>query len=216
LKEEGGNEPTYMVKVAKADFRQASKLLSQYSLPRPKAPGLDLFVKNKGMIPTQTEERAMLILALGGEVSQALQKVEGILEARTIVNMPENNDLTQPEKKPISSVSVLVKCRYTVDGKPPVSDGELRKFVAAALPEVRPENVAVLFTQAVLPGQDANAGDRTQEVLGFQMTKASADSFRIAAGITALIVLALAGFTVFSFMRSAQQPKPRQRPRPEA
>jgi len=62
-KEEGGNEPTFLVKVAKTDYRQSARLLTQYSLPRPKAPGLEIFRQTKGMIPTQTEERAMLMEA---------------------------------------------------------------------------------------------------------------------------------------------------------
>ena len=43
--------------------------------------GLAIFKKTKGMIPTQTEERAMFIEALGGEVSNALNRIPGVLEA---------------------------------------------------------------------------------------------------------------------------------------
>src|SRR4051812_25476337 len=64
LKEEGGNEPKYIISVAKQDVADAAQHLRDYALPRPKADGLGVFKKMKGMIPTQTEERAMFIEAL--------------------------------------------------------------------------------------------------------------------------------------------------------
>ncbi|HEX4621640.1 MAG TPA: type III secretion protein [Myxococcaceae bacterium] len=216
IKEEGGNEPTFTVKVAKADYRQAAKLLNQYSLPHPKSPGLEIFLQSKGMIPTQTEERAMLMQALGGEVSKALQKVDGVLEARTIVNVPENNDLTQPDKKPQPTAAVLVKYRANVEGKQPLNDIDLRNFVSRSLPDMRPENVAVIQVAAQLPTAEVSAESRMQEVLGFQMSKASADTFRVVVGVTALVILIMAAFTAWNFMRSgAQAPKARPRPKPE-
>jgi type III secretion protein J len=168
------------------------------------------------MIPTQTEERAMLMQALGGEVSKALQKVEGVLEVRTIVNTPENNDLTQPDKKPQPTAAVLVKYRANVEGKQPLNDIDLRNFVARSLPDMRPENVAVIQVPAQLPTAEVSSESRMQEVLGFQMSKASADTFRVVVGVTALVILVMAAFTAWNFMRSgAQAPKPRPRPKPE-
>jgi type III secretion protein J len=51
----------------------------------------------------------MFIEALAGEVSNALNRVPRVLEARTIVMIPEVNDLTQPDKKPQPSASVFIK-----------------------------------------------------------------------------------------------------------
>ena len=39
-----------------------------------------------------------------------------VLDARTVVNIPQHNDLTQPDKKPIPSASVYVKYRLNPDG----------------------------------------------------------------------------------------------------
>src|SRR5689334_1939104 len=55
--EEGGNEPTFVVSVPKQDAAQALKLLTEHSLPRPLSDGLGTCKKNKGMVPTQMEER---------------------------------------------------------------------------------------------------------------------------------------------------------------
>src|SRR5688572_33156042 len=52
IKDESGNEPRYTISVAKADVATAAELLRKFSLPRPKADGLAVFKKMKGMIPT--------------------------------------------------------------------------------------------------------------------------------------------------------------------
>ena len=66
-----GKERTYTITVPKAQYAEAAKVLKANSLPRPMAAGLSAFKLSKGMIPTQTEERAMFIEALGGDASNA-------------------------------------------------------------------------------------------------------------------------------------------------
>jgi type III secretion protein J len=201
LKEEGGNEPKYIISVAKQDVADAATLLREYSLPRPKADGLGVFKKMKGMIPTQTEERAMFIEALGGEVSNSLNRIPGVLEARTIVMIPEVNDLTQPEKKPLPTASVFIKYRPLADGKPPLSDTDVREFVAAAVPEMKKEAVKVLMTPAALPDSETSSENRMQTIAGLRMTKSSAEQFKLFAGLGGLLVVVMGGIVVWSFMR---------------
>jgi len=212
--DETGNTPTYIIIVAQQDYGQAAKLLREHSLPRARLKGFSAFREGKGMIPTQTEERAMMLEAYSGEVSMALQKIDGVLEARTIVNMPEVNDLSQPDKRPMPSASVLVKYRSPVDGKPPLSDAQIRQFVATSIPEMKPEAVTVILSQSVGPVQDVPPEARLQEVLIFRMTASSVRDFKIAVAITGLLILALAGFTAWNFLRGAQPAGARVRRRP--
>jgi type III secretion protein J len=213
-----GNEPKYVIIVAQQDYGQAAKLLREHSLPRSRSDGFSAFRKGKGMIPTQTEERAMMLEAYSGEVSMALQKIDGVLEARTIINMPEQNDLSQPDKRPMPSASVLVKYRSPIDGRPPLSDAQIRQFVATSIPEMKPEAVTVILSQSMGPAADVNADSQLKEVLIFRMTAASARDFKIAVGIAGLLILALAAFTAWTFLRGGQPaPAPARRARhPEA
>jgi type III secretion protein J len=200
LKEEGGNVPRYIISVGKQDVADAAQLLRAYALPRPYVDGLGVFKKMKGMIPTQTEERAMFIEALGGEISNSLNRIPGILEARVIVMIPETNDLTQPEKKPMPSVSVFIKYRPGVDDKAPVSDAEVKEFVATAVPELRKEAVTVLMKKAEAL-EPSDTTDRNQTVMGLRMPKQSADQFKVMVALGAFFMLAMAGLTVFAFIR---------------
>jgi type III secretion protein J len=201
LKEEGGNVPKYIISVGKQDVADAAQLLRDYALPRPYVDGLGVFKKMKGMIPTQTEERAMFIEALGGEISNSLNRIPGVLEARVIVMIPETNDLTQPEKKPMPSVSVFIKYRPTLEDKAPVSEVEVKEFVATAVPELNKNAVTVLMKRAGAVEAEQSPETRNQTVMGLRMPKTSADQFKVVVGLGALLMLAMAGLTVFAFIR---------------
>lgn len=209
VKEGEGKEARYVISVPKADVATAAELLREHSLPRPKADGLAIFKMTKGMIPTQTEERAMFIEALGGEVSNALNRIPGVLESRTIVMLPEINDLTQPEKKPMPSASVLIKYMAN-EGKPPVGIEDVQAFVANAVPELKKENVKVLMTEAKFV-TEVSEEPRLQRIMGVNVEKASAGTFKTIIGVFALLFIAMAAVTAFMVVRKpgGSRPAPR-------
>src|SRR5688500_87190 len=91
-----GQDMKFLIQVPKSDAAQAAELLRSNSLPRPREMGFNHFAKGS-MVPTAAEERAMMLKSVAGEVSNAISKIDGVLETNVIVNIPENNDLTQPE-----------------------------------------------------------------------------------------------------------------------
>lgn len=201
LKEGEGKEARYVISVPKADVAAAAQLLREHSLPRPKSDGLAIFKMTKGMIPTQTEERAMFIEALGGEVSNALNRVDNVLEARTIVMIPEVNDLTQPEKKPLPSAAVLLKYRLNKEtNQPPLTEGEVKTFVANAVPELKAEQVTVVMKEAKFAAE-VSEEPRTQRILGIEVGKTSASAFKTLIGVFALLFILMAAATAFLLLR---------------
>ncbi len=200
-KDDTGNEVVFTITVPKQDAPSAYRLLNEYALPRPKVAGLKIFADKKGMIPTATEERAMFLEAMGGEVSMALHKIDGVLEARTIVMLPETNDLTQPENKPQNTAAVLVKYRPTPEGKSPVDVEMIKGFVAAALPDMRAENVSVVLSRAVPPAASSPLETQMKSVFGLPMPAASASTFRAMVLSGGVVILAMAGYIIFSFVR---------------
>jgi len=200
-KEEGGNEVRYMVTVPKADASAAFTLLKEHSLPRPQQIGFADIRRGKGMIPTQVEERAIMLEALGGEVSASLNKVDGVLEARTIVMIPEKNDLAQPDKKPMPSASVFIKYRTSLDGRAPIDELLVKKFVSGAVEDLQPENVTVIMSQSQPPEAMGDGSSQIQNVLGIGVAKASAGTFRMMLGIGGAVMLLMALLTGWTFMR---------------
>ncbi len=212
IKEGEGKDARFVISVPKADVANAAQLLREHSLPRPRSDGLAIFKMTKGMIPTQTEERAMFIEAVGGEVSNALNRVPGVLEARTIVMIPEVNDLTQPEKKPMPSASVLIKY-MPQEGKAPIAIEDVQAFVANAVPELKKDNVKVLMTEARFVSEGTDGPRPPQRVMGVDVAAASVGTFKTIIGVFALLFIVMAGLTVFMAVRkpSGGRPPPRSR-----
>lgn len=222
--ETGGNVPTYMISVPKSDAPQASRYLKEYGLPRPRVSGLSMFKERGSMIPTATEERAMLHDALAGEVSEALRKVDGVLDARAIVMVAEKNDLAVAEgTQPKNSAAVVVKyyAGKAEQTEPPISEVAIKAFVSRALPDITPENVNVILTPArPLEIAPATADEQQyKDVLGMRVHASSATMLKLVLAISGVLILALAAFSVLQMMKAGQAPaagRSRSRARPEA
>jgi type III secretion protein J len=214
VREGEGKDARYVIAVPKADVERSAGLLKKHSLPRPHADGLGIFKSTKGMIPTQTEERAMLLEALAGEVSNALNRVPGILDVRTIVMIPENNDLTQPEKRPAPSASVLLTY-LKVEGKVPVQERDIQEFVSRAVPELKVENVKVMMNEQRLVMGDENEDDRIIKVLGIRVDRGSAGTLKGLLAVFSVLFLLMAGLTAFFAVRKPKSNGKKPRPTPE-
>ncbi len=215
VKEEGGNEPRYIITVPKQNIARAAQLLKENSLPRPKADGLAVFKKMKGMIPTQTEERAMFIEAVAGEISNALNQYPGVLEARTILMIPEVNDLTQPEKRPMPSASVFIKYKPAESGKTPFDLDQVTQFVANSVTDLKKENVRLLLAEAKELPQSGDPSLQPDMVIGLRfMDKGSANSFRMMVAVNAVLFLALAGVAAFLVIRKPGTQRPSRKTQP--
>jgi type III secretion protein J len=195
-----GADMRFTIQVPKSDAAQAAELLRANSLPRPMEKGFNHFAKGS-MVPTAAEERAMMLKAVAGEISNALTKVDGVLESNVIVNIPETNDLTQPENRPMPSASVMIRYRPSLEGKPPMAEKEVQTFVAAAVQELKPDRVMVLLTPGLPPAAETNPESRLQDVFGLRMTAASASQFRVLVGVVAIFVLAMIGLSAWVLMR---------------
>ena len=138
---------------------------------------------------------------MAGEVSIALNKIDGVLESNVIVNIPETNDLTQPENKPMPSASVMIRYRPSLEGKPPVTEKDVQGFVSSAVQELKPDRVTVLLTPGLPPSAETNPESRLQDVFGLRMTAASASQFRVLVAIVSIFVLAMIGLSAWVLMR---------------
>ncbi len=120
----------------------AWRILKENGLPRQKVKGFEDVYASTGMIPTATEEKAKLLLALSGELTRTLKSVAGVTDARVQVVLPENSPLLDKSQWSPPTASVLVKHRWA---RPPLSEDEVKRLVARGVEGLQPENVAVVF-----------------------------------------------------------------------
>jgi len=210
-KEEGGREVTWKIAVPKAHMANAMFLLKESELPRPKNPGLEIF--NRGsLIPTATEERAMFLQALSGELARTLSSIDGVLDARVHVNIPQSDDLSDRQARPEPSAAVLLKYRAAVEGgkknPPPLTEEQVQSLVARTIQDLKPSNVTVVAVP-VAPPRALDSGPGDVDMLGMRM---SADSIWILRGILLVLVVIILGLAGYIIMSKSRDLRPRSRP----
>ena len=95
------------VMVDASRFAEAIRHLGALGLPRTQYETFGDVFQGEGMVPTQTEERARYIYALSQELSSTIASIDGVLEARVHIVLPESDMLGQNFQP--SSASVFIK-----------------------------------------------------------------------------------------------------------
>ncbi len=102
-----GAEAGWTVLVPAGAAGRAQRLLADRELPRPRAPGFGEVFGKGSMVPSAAEERALYLHALAGELSRSVEAIDGVLEARVHLALPEPSPLrVEPALPPRAAVLV--------------------------------------------------------------------------------------------------------------
>jgi type III secretion protein J len=104
---------TYEVAVPSAKLSTSLQVLRSVGLPKERNSKLPEYVKKEGLVSTPIEERARLMYAIGRDLAQTLEQIDGIIQARVHVVVPVV-DVLGGQAKP-SSVSVFIRHRPGLD-----------------------------------------------------------------------------------------------------
>jgi type III secretion protein J len=120
----------------------AWRILQENGLPRQRVKGLDDVFSASGLIPTASEEKAKLLVGLTGEITRTLKSIEGVVDARVHVVLPDNSPLLDRSQWSATTASVLLKHK---GNQPPVSEADVKSLVAKGVQGLAPEQVAVVY-----------------------------------------------------------------------
>src|SRR5262245_13484320 len=136
--------PLYKVSVKGGDQNLvlAWRILQENGLPRQRAKGLEEVFSQTGLIPTASEEKARMLLALSGEIGRTLKSIPGVVDARVQLVLPENSPILDKADWKPTTASVLLKYIWP---QPPIKESDVRNLVAKGVEGLTPENVAVVF-----------------------------------------------------------------------
>lgn len=140
---EGGDG--FQVVVSPDEVAPALEVMRAEALPRESAPGLGEVFGEGGLVPTATEERARYVAALGGELSQSIESMEGVLDARVHVALPDRRRVSLDQEQPAPRASVLIRFR---GNQAPYDENAVRALVSGAVQELEPQQVAVVGVAA--------------------------------------------------------------------
>jgi type III secretion system YscJ/HrcJ family lipoprotein len=188
---EEGRRPTWKVRVAGSEATRAWQVLREHELPRGRAPGFDLFQKG-GLIPTQTEERALYQQALSGEITKMLLAYPGVVDARVLVSLPRERAFGAGGPAPKPTASVLLK--QVADAQSVFKTADIQGLVAGAVPGLEPGQVTVVAA----PVRPAEAPESTMARLGpFVVSRDSQSGLQIALIAGGLVVFVLGAAVVW-------------------
>ena len=142
-----GTEAAWRVEVDGAEAARAQRLLSDRELPRPRPPGFGEVFGKGSVVPTPTEERALYLHALSGELARSVEAIDGVTEARVHLALPAQ-DLLRPDPGPPPRASVLVKTRPGARGRLEALAPGLQALVAGAVAGLEPAAVSVVIAEA--------------------------------------------------------------------
>ena len=108
-----GEEGTWNVMVSEPKFADAVNLLEQKGLPRRSHMGIGEVFKKTGMISSPAEERIRFMDALAQDLSRTISMIDGVVDARVHVVLPENDPFARNAMP--SSAAVAIRSRWDAD-----------------------------------------------------------------------------------------------------
>jgi len=195
-----GSAASYSLKVPSASASKAWRLMREQNLPRPKRLGLSEAFAKPSLMPTATQERALLHHALGEEIAKTLQSVEGVVEARVHLVLPVRDPLSPGDgPRPSPRASVLVRAVTPA----PLSTQEVQKLVAGAVDGLRVDDVTVVIAAAAK--REPPAAAELARLGPFLVAEGSVGSLRstLIASFALLILLALGVVLAIVRLRAA-------------
>lgn len=194
----GGEAASFTVSVAPDDVAPALSVLRAEGLPREDDPGLGEMFGEGSLVPTATEERARMTAALSGELAGSIESIDGVLDARVHIALPQQQVIALDAPRPRARASVLVRYRGPTA---PYDEAAIRRLVAGAIEDMAAEDVAVVGVP-VAPLAD---GERQLSQLGpFSVSRGSATGIKatLAALLATNLVLALG--LALAFLRGSR------------
>jgi type III secretion protein J len=144
---EDGAEERWRVDVDAGAAARAQRILAERELPRARPPGLAEVFGKGSMVPTPTEEHALLLHALAGELARSVEAVDGVVAARVHVGLRQPDPL-RPGDRGAPRASVLVKCRPGACAGIRALEPGLRAMIAGAVEGLEPAAVALVIAEA--------------------------------------------------------------------
>ncbi|MBX7194655.1 MAG: type III secretion inner membrane ring lipoprotein SctJ [Sandaracinaceae bacterium] len=195
----GGDEPSFTVSVAPDDVAPALSVLRSEGLPRERDPGLGEMFGEGSLVPTATEERARMTAALSGELAQSIESIDGVLDARVHIALPQAQALPLDAPRPHARASVMVRYRGQ---SPPYDEAAIRRLVAGAIEDMSVDDVAVVGVAAA----PAAESERQLATIGpFSVSRGSATGLKAAFATLLGSNLLLALGLVLSLVRASRQ-----------
>ena len=139
--------------------------------------------------------------ALSGELAETVKRIDGVLDARVHLAIPDKRTLVLDENPPEPRASVLIKYQA---GTMPFDPEDIQSLVAGAVEEMPSQNVAVIGVPS-LRYEQANKGLVT--IGPIAVTEGSVSTLRMVLLGCVVIFILLAVMVLFALRRKGAVPE---------
>lgn len=192
--QEGGETVAFNISVPKRDAARAMQILRENDLPQQQAKGFNEVFAKTSLIPTAMEEKAMYLQAVCGELAKTIEAINGVVDARVHVVLPETDVLKQELQGPTTpKAAVLIKYKVRRNGEMPYKPDDIRRLVANSIEALKADDVTVVSSQ-VFSDQQPNL----IYVGPLKMTEDSRPGLYIAVGVLVFFLLLFGAILIMS------------------
>lgn len=144
-----GKDGVFAIQTQRDDFPAAVRALAAQGYPRENYDTMGTVFKREGFVSSPLEERARLVHAMSQEISNTLASIDGVVQARVHLVMPERHPLA--DKATPSAASVFIKHRPDKDMTAQVA--QIKALVVNSIEGLPYDNVTV----ALFPAEELSA-----------------------------------------------------------
>ena len=144
-----GDEGMWNVMIPESRFAEAANLLEQKGLPRRAYQGVAEVFKKTGMVSSPSEERIRFMDALAQDLSRTISGIDGVVDARVHVVLPENDPFAKNALP--SSAAVAIRSRWNAD----ITDlvPSIKNLVKNSIEGLKYEKIAVTVFKDTPPAK---------------------------------------------------------------
>ena len=144
-----GDEGAWNVMIPESSFAAAANLLERKGLPRRAYQGVAEVFKKTGMVSSPSEERIRFMDALAQDLSRTISGIDGVVDARVHVVLPENDPFAKNALP--SSAAVAIRSRWNAD----ISDlvPSIKNLVKNSIEGLKYEKISVTVFKDTPPGR---------------------------------------------------------------
>lgn len=158
----------FAVEANQDDFSRAITILKENGLPKPAFAQMGELFKKEGLVSTPSEEKVRFLYGTSQELSRTLSRIDGVLDARVHVVLPETKGVHDTAPKP-SSASVFIRHQPEVDLR--LLAPQIKLLVSKSIEGLEFDNVSLALIPAV-PAR-IRMTEPMMSVLGLDVTSRS-------------------------------------------
>lgn len=149
-------DKTWSVSVDSAYVVAATEITREYALPRGGHANLGELFSRQGLISNPGEDQVRYVYGLTQELSETLEKIDGVLVARVHVVQPERDPLKRQVAPPSASVMIRYRSDYNLD----YMRDKIRGLVAGSVEGLTPDHVYLTLVPVSPVAASAGASNR--------------------------------------------------------